>query len=350
MDKTTFVVSDDSVNSYGFVVLTAGIDTSKFERNPVMLYMHERKTVVGRWENIRKDGKRLLADAVFDDSTPIGAQVKNQVEKGFLKSASIGVAIIEKETINGVETVTKSELTEISIVDIPSNSNALKLYRKNGRQVLRLSVPGTIDNLRAAIIELLGLDNGATDEEILTEIQALTNAPDDAAAQVDEAVKAGFVEDKDRGEFLTMARVTPKVFRVYISSERRKREKAVFTAIDGAIKERRVLYNQKDLFGCIGLKMGIETLSELLAVQPKQMKLWDILDKNRTGWTLDDYRRYAPDELRNDPKLYARLVEEQGGESVESKNTLEWYRKHNPDYLREHPEVYEKLLETSKNQ
>lgn len=350
MDKTTFVVSDESVNSYGFVVLTAGIDTSRFERNPVMLYMHERKTVIGRWENIRKDGKRLLADAVFDESTPIGAQVKTQVEKGFLRSASISVDFIESEEINGVKTVTKSELQEISIVDIPANSNALKLYRKNGRQVLRLSVPVTVDDLRAAIIELLGLDEGATDEEILTEIQALTNAPDDAAAQVDEAVRAGFVEDKARGEFLTMARITPNAFGAFLSGERRKREKAVFAAIDGAIKDRRVLYNQKDLYGRIGLKMGLETLSELLAIQPKQVKLSEILDKNRTGWTLDDYRRYAPDELRKSPKLYSRLVEEQGGESVEIKNKLEWYRKHNPDYLREHPEVYEKLLETSKNQ
>ena len=350
MGKTTFIVSDESVNSYGFVVLTAGIDTSRFERNPVMLYMHERKTVIGRWENIRKDGKRLLADAVFDESTPIGAQVKTQVEKGFLRSASISIDFIDSEEINGVKTITKSELLEISIVDVPANSNALKLYRKNGRQVLRLSVPSTVNELRSAIIELLGLDEGATDDDILSEIQALTNAPDVAAAQVDEAVKAGFVEDKSRGEFLTMARVTPKAFTAFLTGERRKREKAVFSAIDGAIKDRRVLYSQKGLFGRIGLKMGLETLSELLAVQPKQMKLTDILDKNSTGWTLEDYRRYAPEELRKNPKLYARLVEEQGGESVESKNTLEWYRKHNPDYLRENPDIYEKLLETSKNQ
>lgn len=205
MSKTTFVVSDESVNSYGYVILTGGIDTTKFERNPVMLYMHERKTVVGRWENIRKEGKRLLADAVFDDSTPLGVQVKNQVEKGFLKSASISVEIIEKETVNGVETVTKSELTEISIVDIPANSNALKLYRKGGRMFFRLALPEKVDDLRAAIISLLGLDDDATDGDILTEIQALTNAPDDAGTQVDEAIKAGYVDAKDRKEFLTMA-------------------------------------------------------------------------------------------------------------------------------------------------
>ena len=73
---TTFVLSDETVNSYGFVVLTEGIDTTAFERNPVMLYMHNRDgNVIGRWDNIRKEGKRLLADAVFDESTELGAQV-----------------------------------------------------------------------------------------------------------------------------------------------------------------------------------------------------------------------------------------------------------------------------------
>ena len=47
MNKVTFVISDESVNSYGKVILTDGIDISQFERNPVMLYMHERATVVG---------------------------------------------------------------------------------------------------------------------------------------------------------------------------------------------------------------------------------------------------------------------------------------------------------------
>lgn len=107
MDKTTFVVSDESVNSYGFVIRTAGIDTARFERNPVMLYMHERKTVVGRWENIRKDGKKLLANAVFDDTTELGSTVKAQVEKGFLRSASIGVDILESKREGDVEVVTK---------------------------------------------------------------------------------------------------------------------------------------------------------------------------------------------------------------------------------------------------
>lgn len=57
MNNVTFVISDESVNSYGKVILTDGIDISQFERNPVMLYMHERATVVGRWEEHTQRGK-----------------------------------------------------------------------------------------------------------------------------------------------------------------------------------------------------------------------------------------------------------------------------------------------------
>lgn len=53
----TFVLSDESVNSYGFIVQTAEIDTAQFERNPVMLYMNDRDNgVLGRRENIRREG------------------------------------------------------------------------------------------------------------------------------------------------------------------------------------------------------------------------------------------------------------------------------------------------------
>ncbi|MBR7002535.1 MAG: HK97 family phage prohead protease, partial [Neisseriaceae bacterium] len=216
MSNNTFIISDESVNSYGYIVKTDGIDTTAFERNPVMLYMHERKTVVGRWENIRKDGTRLLADAVFDESTELGRRVKNQVENGFLRSASIGVDIVEEKVINGVKTVTKSVLFEVSIVDIPANQNALKLYRKGNRQRLALELPEKVEDLRGAIISILGLDEDVTDEDIITEIQHLLNVPDEATIDVEEAIKAGFIYGIDRSNFLTMARIHPTVFRTFI--------------------------------------------------------------------------------------------------------------------------------------
>lgn len=344
MNNVTFVISDESVNSYGKVILTDGIDISQFERNPVMLYMHERATVVGRWENIRKEEKKILADAVFDDSTPLGVQVKSQVEKGFLRSASGNFRIIEEKTIDGVDTVTKCELLEVSIVDIPGNNNALKLYRKNGYNILRLVSTEKVEDLRASIVDLLGLDKEATDNEILAEIQSFLNAPDEASNQVDEAIKSGFVENSSRGEFLTMARLTPNAFKAFLDSEAGRRKKAISLAVNEALSNRRIEYCRKGFYERVAQKIGMEDFAQLMALTPKVPKLSEMIDKNkRLGWTLADYRRYAPEELRNNPKLYQRLLAQED-ETAHNGKSLEYYRKNNPEYLKEHPEVYQKLV------
>ena len=350
MSKNTFVISDESVNSYGYVVMTDGIDTTAFARNPVMLYMHERKTVVGRWENIRKEGKKLLADAVFDESTDLGRTVKKQVENGFLRSASIGVDIVEKKVINGVETVTKSILFEVSIVDIPANQNALKLYKKGCRLRLALELPKQErdEDLRAAIVRLLGLDSNVSDEVILTEIQHLLNAPDDASIEVEEAIKAGFVESKNRGDFVTMARITPNVFHTFVNSQKEKRKKAVKTAIDAAVSSSKLLANQRATFERIGEVLGLETLAFVLSKIPKVPRLIEVLDGgDRSKWTLDDYRRYRPKDLIDNPKLYAALLKKESMKETANggSKTLDFLRKYDPDYLKNHPDEYERLSE-----
>lgn len=346
MNNITFVVSDESVNSYGMVTLTAGIDTSRFEQNPVMFYMHERATIVGRWENIRKEDDKLLADAVFDDTTPIGKQVKDQVEKGFLRAASIGIEIVERKTIKGVDTVTKCILNEISIVDVPANENALKLYRRNGRNVLRLVE--NVTDLRSAIIDVLGLESDVTDSEILAEIRALKNAPDDETIQVDEAIKNGFIESNSRQDFITMARITPKAFNAFLTSAKQKRKKAISLAVDEAIQAKSIGFNKKHLLQEIGEKCGINTLGELLSVMPRQRKISDIINKNYDGWTLADFRQYAPEVLKNNPKLYNALLAKEN-ETANGTNSLEYYRKNNPEYLKENPEFYNKLLTQQNN-
>lgn len=346
MNNITFVVSDESVNSYGMVTLTAGIDTSRFEQNPVMFYMHERATIVGRWENIRKEDDKLLADAIFDDTTPIGKQVKDQVEKGFLRAASIGIEIVERKTIKGVDTVTKCILNEISIVDVPANENALKLYRRNGRNVLRLVE--NVTDLRSAIIDVLGLESDVTDSEILAEIRALKNAPDDETIQVDEAIKNGFIESNSRQDFITMARITPKAFNAFLTSEKQKRKKAISLAVDEAIQAKSIGFNKKHLLQEIGEKCGINTLGELLSVMPRQRKISDIINKKYDGWTLADFRQYAPEVLKNNPKLYNALLAKEN-ETANGTNSLEYYRKNNPEYLKENPEFYNKLLTQQNN-
>lgn len=352
MGKNSFVISDESINSHGYIIKTDGIDTTAFERNPVMLYMHERKTIVGRWENIRKEGNRLLADAVFDDSTELGKTVKAQVENGFLRSASIGIDIIEEVEIDGVKTVTKSVLFEVSIVDIPSNQNALKLYRKGNYRRFALEVPQKVEDLRTAIISLLGLDESATDEDIITEIQHLQHVPDEATLSVESAINAGYIDGGNRKEYVTLARINPAMFGSLVSKEKERRKKAVKEAVSAAFGDRRINYTQVPIFTLIGEKMGLDALALLLGGLNKSVKLSQVIEGgDRTGWMLEDYRKHRPDILEKNPKLYAELVEaEKQMESNTARRSLEYMRKHNPEYLKAHPEYYKQMVETFNNQ
>lgn len=352
----TFVVSDESPNSYGFVVLTEGIDTAQFERNPVMLYMHERSRVVGRWENIRKEGRQLLADAVFDDSTELGAQVKAQVEKGFLRCASIGIENVIKKDLNGIQTVVKCELTEISIVDIPANGNAVKLYKKGGKAVFRLSdLDDTADtdapdDLRTALLALLGFESDADDTQILDAVRKLVESPENVEDEIDAAVMAGYIEDSQRGNFRAMAAANRAAFLSFVRTKRAEQEPTVVRMVDEAAGKGKLLYQERGVYEAIGKRLGSKLLGDLLDTLPDPMKPTDFIfgaRKSRAEWTLADYRKFAPEELRDDPELYARLQAREG-RNAGAGRSLEWYRRNDPEYLRTHPNEYKRMLEKEK--
>ena len=192
----TFICSDESINSYGFRVLTAGIDLTRFLKNPIGKFNHcdewddpNYSGPICKWSDVKKEGGQLIALPVFDIDDPKGKLIANKVDKGFLNAASIGFRIIEtsedpKLMLPGQKyaTVTKCMLIEISVVDIPSNENACCLYDENdnrielkdGSDLLKLSAfhkpsPNFIDmkkniTLKAAWITLLSWFNAKVDE------------------------------------------------------------------------------------------------------------------------------------------------------------------------------------------
>jgi len=96
---------------------------------------------IGRWENIRKEDGKLMADPVFDEQDKFAQLVKSKVENGFVKGASIGVRIKnvsdEKNHLLAGQsraTVTECEIYEASIVDIPSNRKTVQLFSQEETQ------------------------------------------------------------------------------------------------------------------------------------------------------------------------------------------------------------------------
>ena len=217
--KHTFVVSDESINQYGFRVLTAGIELEQFKKNPIMLYMHNRKAynptgdeVIGRWENLRVEGSKLLADAVFDESEALGKKIADKVRGGFIKMASIGIR--KKEISESKEhllagqtrpTVTKSVLDEISIVDMGGNNNALKLYADNGDDLelteLNFKPIPDMSELKSVAIAL-GLKSEATEAEVLVAVATLKSDKETAETKLGNFETAQKVANKTEADAL----------------------------------------------------------------------------------------------------------------------------------------------------
>ncbi len=210
--KKTFVLSDESVNRYAFRVLTAGIDLTGFMKNPVMFYNHNTgydEKPIGRWENLRVEGSKLLADAVFDENDEKAMEVASKVESGFLKGASIGFLVRETSEdpmlmLPGQRrpTVTKCSIYEASITGTPANQNSLQLKFEGGitlsagfdEAYLNKLLPTvtTEEDMKQLFVKL-GLAATATEQEALAAVDALLTKQADVAAKVevsDTIVKA----------------------------------------------------------------------------------------------------------------------------------------------------------------
>lgn len=136
MEKKTFVlVSGEKFNSHGFRVDLQGMHLDRFKANPVMLFRHNRDEVIGRWENIRIDGDRLLADADFDIADPRAKEIAGKVERGYIKGCSISINIFKMSDEDKGMLITSSELMEASIVSVPADSNAILLYDEKGSRL-----------------------------------------------------------------------------------------------------------------------------------------------------------------------------------------------------------------------
>lgn len=218
----TFVLHDESVNTYGFRMLTSGVNLDEFRKNPVMLLNHNDYSLpIGRWENIRIEGSKILADAVFDEKDERAAEVMRKVDNDFIRMASIGAWPPEEKSdayslmLPGQRypTVTKWTVREASIVTIGANHNALAFYDKKTQEVIDLTAAGAIIRLMdnspkilnmSLLTQKLNLHDAANEAEIVSAVQnlmddnarlksenkTLTDAVDKANADRDAANKA----------------------------------------------------------------------------------------------------------------------------------------------------------------
>lgn len=262
------VISNSRLNSYGFRVLTAGIDISQYQRNPILLWMHNRSyrdsrdTVlpIGRVSDLHVDGDNLVGTLVFDGVDEFSRSIKAKWDAGTLKMVSAGLE--EVESSEAVEhllqgqryaTITKSKLIEVSVVDIGANDDAIALYNNGARITLSLDgnsflnpIKPNLNNFEMKQIAMkLGLPESATEAEILAKIGTMQLQADKAMGLEQEAEK--------------------------------QRNAALEALVSNALSSKRITAEQKEHFMNLGKVAGYDSLSRTLELMQPAMKPTDMI-------------------------------------------------------------------------
>jgi HK97 family phage prohead protease len=149
-DPLVYVMSDETVDRVGDVIKASGWNLQNFAKNPVALFGHDHKFIVGHWTDVKVQGKQLIGRLKL---LPKGIserldEVIAAVEAGILRAVSVGFNIDPDKAERNKEggySFGSAELLECSLVSVPANPNALRkaldLHLSDEAQSLIFSEP-----------------------------------------------------------------------------------------------------------------------------------------------------------------------------------------------------------------
>jgi caudovirus prohead protease len=313
-------LTNSSLNAYGTRILTSGVDLTQYERNPVLLYMHERGNIIGKMKDLKVEGDDITGEPEFDEASECSIRCKKQLEFGSLRMSSVGIDIVEmsadkKYLLPGQtrETITKSKLVEVSLVDVGANDEAMVLYR-NGQR-LNLS-SGTDEAFLPALLTASKQTNHTDMNETLKK---------------EVAVQLGLSAEATADEVLTAAKAKVEAQKQEIETLKGEIEhvelSAVTDLVDEALAAKKIPAEKRDYFIELGKKVGSAELSQLLGSMNASVKLTDVVRFASEGGTATEYKKLSdvPDdkiiELRtNEPAVYCKLYKAEYGVECELDN------------------------------
>lgn len=144
--SATFVMTDETVDSYGDIVKAKGANLDRFEANPICLLNHRSDLILGTWPTVERKPKALVGKAVLasEGTAPHVDMAYNLLSQDILRGASIGFmpTKVERRLDDDGEPmwsyiIHEWELYECSIVSIPANPAALAKSVKEGNMLAR---------------------------------------------------------------------------------------------------------------------------------------------------------------------------------------------------------------------
>ena len=322
------IISTGAVNCYGTRVLTEGIDLSQYGRNPVLLWMHRRAfdgdaMPIGRVENLRVEDGKLIGTPVFDRNDDFAKQIESKWESGFLRMASAALEPIETSADDALvlpgqtrETVTRSKLVEVSIVDIGGNDEALQLYGEGGR-LLKLAAGEDCPGL--PLLQLTEEDEPETGDGTG---EGNTKPKNQTTAMNKEQLTLLGLPEGTSDEQATAAL---KLMKTKADNAETLQLAAVTRCVDQAIAERKIVAGQRDHFINLGKAAGADMLADTFKTMQAQTKPTETLRLSKesapgSGEAPMSYKKLSEvpqDELltlrKEQPAEYMRLYKEEYG-------------------------------------
>lgn len=300
-------LTSDGLNSYGFRVLTSGIDLTSYRNNPVLLYMHRRGEVVGIVDNIEVSETEISGELVFDEASELSQKLKKQWEFGSLRMVSLGLDVLESSMDASLllegqtnATVTRSRLYEVSLVDVGANYDAYVL--RHGDSVVNLCNGNDVAD--AIVPRLLSHNEQKTIDMELKRIALALGLPETSTE--DEVMFACENSVKLRGKNAEL-----------LAELETLRLSAVESCVDAAISSKLIDESSRGHFVELGKQVGIESLESTFKSMTPRVSLSSQLESGGGGSVWKKLSDVPESELRimreQDREQYARLYKEEYG-------------------------------------
>lgn len=179
----TIVAATEGRKGDGLNLVMKGAELGRFQANPVVGYGHSYwgrdGLPIGRSDDTRIDGERLLMDIVFDQEDEFARKVERKYRAKMMNAFSIGFSVWN---IDDSGTPEGWELFEVSAVPLPMDPNAVVESGRDGQLAL----------VRGLVGDRLDADEFA--QAVMAHLDELNGAPVRAGAVLSKKNK-GLVEN-----------------------------------------------------------------------------------------------------------------------------------------------------------
>ncbi len=134
--ENVFIANSGKPDIIGDVLVASGVDLERYKANPVVSYMHlaaysgDPNTVIAKGDVWVENGMLMLGIVKYDDND-LAREIKRKIDNDMLNTVSVSFKPIDGayKTVDEKEIfmITKSELLEVSVVNIPADPGAVKV-------------------------------------------------------------------------------------------------------------------------------------------------------------------------------------------------------------------------------